>query len=175
MAAPLANKSSLGQSGERQAMRAACGTQDIMGRVLGARRIAALAAALCTGFLLTSCAGTGSEDHFSAFVADHWPHWAGGMPNDVPPRPGAPGYQQFIAHGQADGEQPPPAGANGPAAAAAPPVFQTTPGAPAQPVRAQAAQAPAPAAPAAPAPISAQAAPPPPAAADSSIVQGGLY
>ena len=43
-----------------------------------------------------------SEDGFSAYVADHWPHWAGGMPGDVPPRPGAPGYDEFIAHGQAD-------------------------------------------------------------------------
>ena len=35
-----------------------------------------------------------------SFVADHWPHWAGGMPADVPPRLGAPGYEEFIAHGQ---------------------------------------------------------------------------
>ncbi|MGB3743823.1 MAG: hypothetical protein WBD11_04700 [Xanthobacteraceae bacterium] len=45
---------------------------------------------------LASCGG---------FVADHWPHWAGGMPADVPPRPGAPGYADFIAHGQAKPEQ----------------------------------------------------------------------
>jgi hypothetical protein len=96
------------------------------------------------------------------------------MPNDVPPRPGTPGYRQFIAHGQADQDQLPPVGANGPAAAPAAPVFQTTPGAPAQPARAQAAQAPAPAAPAVPAPVAAQAAPPP-APDDSSVVQGGLY
>lgn len=36
-----------------------------------------------------------------SFVADHWPHWAGGLPDGVPPRPGAPGYAEFIAHGQA--------------------------------------------------------------------------
>jgi hypothetical protein len=41
---------------------------------------------------LASCGG---------FVADHWPHWAGGTPEGVPPRPGAPGYAEFIAHGQA--------------------------------------------------------------------------
>jgi hypothetical protein len=45
---------------------------------------------------LASCGG---------FVADHWPHWAGGMPADVPPRPGAPGYADFIARGQAKPEQ----------------------------------------------------------------------
>jgi hypothetical protein len=50
-------------------------------------------------------------------MADHWPHWAGGMPADAPPRPGAPGYDEFIAHGQqganaatpgAPGTSPPP-------------------------------------------------------------------
>lgn len=174
MATPLANKSSLGQSGERQAIRAACGAKGMIGRVLGGRRIAAVATVLCAGLVLVSCAGTGSEDGFSAYVADHWPHWAGGMPNDVPPRPGTPGYRQFIAHGQADQDQQPPAGTNGTPAAPAPPVFETTPGAPAQPARAHAAQTPASAAPAAPAPIAAQAAPPP-AADDASVVQGGLY
>ncbi len=49
-------------------------------------------AVCCLALLLASC-GT-----FSGYVADHWPHWAGGMPDDVPPRPGAPGYEQFIAH-----------------------------------------------------------------------------
>jgi hypothetical protein len=44
------------------------------------------------GLLLGSC-GT-----VSGVVADHWPHWAGGMPDDVPPRAGAPGYEEFIAH-----------------------------------------------------------------------------
>lgn len=88
------------------------------------------------------------------------------MPADVPPRPGTPGYQEFIAHGQADQGQPP-AGANGAA-----PVFQTAPTASAQPARAQAA-APAPA-PAALPRIDAQAEPQP-AADDTSVVHGGLY
>jgi len=38
------------------------------------------------------------------FVADHWPHWAGGLPDGVPARQGAPGYAEFIAHGQAQPE-----------------------------------------------------------------------
>ena len=29
-----------------------------------------------------------------------WPHWAGGEPAGLPPRPGQPGYEEFIAHGQ---------------------------------------------------------------------------
>lgn len=49
---------------------------------------------LCLGLTLGSCSS------FSGYVADHWPRWAGGMPDDVPPRPGAPGYEEFIAHGQ---------------------------------------------------------------------------
>jgi hypothetical protein len=46
---------------------------------------------LGVGLNLASCGG---------FVADHWPHWAGGLPADAPPRPGSPGYDEFIAHGQ---------------------------------------------------------------------------
>jgi hypothetical protein len=60
-----------------------------------AMRLAALAAMLAFVSILGSCAG------FSDSVADHWPHWAGGMPADVPPRPGAPGYDEFIAHQRA--------------------------------------------------------------------------
>lgn len=129
------------------------------------KRSIAAAVMLCVGAALASCAGTGSEDGFSAYVADHWPRWAGGMPSDVPPRPGTPGYNQFIAHGQADQEVLPPAnGANAPAVPVTP-VFQTAPSAPA----ASAEQVkPAPAAPSAPpAPQS--------AAEDSSVVRGGLY
>jgi hypothetical protein len=50
------------------------------------------------GLSLASC---------GSFVADHWPHWAGGLPDGVPPRPGAPGYAEFIAHGQARPEAAP--------------------------------------------------------------------
>jgi hypothetical protein len=176
MAAPLTSVFSIGRNGERQTMQVASGVND---ERPGWRRIAAPAIVVCAAFALASCAGTSNEDGFSAYVADHWPHWAGGMPSDVPPRPGAPGYQEFIAHGQADQDQlPPPAGG---ANAAAAPVFQTTPAAPVQPARvavgrpalAHAGPAPAPP-PAAPAPVAAQAAPPP-AADDSSVVRGGLY
>jgi hypothetical protein len=159
-------------------MRVASDVNDAR-RITGRRRIAAPAIIVCAALALTSCAGTSTEDGFSAYVADHWPHWAGGMPSDVPPRPGEPGYREFIAHGQADQDQLPPqaGGAN----AAAAPVFQTTPGASAQPARVTvgkpapvpAAPAPAPQ-PAASAPVAAQAAPPP-AADDSSVVRGGLY
>jgi hypothetical protein len=42
----------------------------------------------------------GSCGSSSGFVADHWPHWAGGEPDGLPPRPGKAGYDDFIAHGQ---------------------------------------------------------------------------
>jgi hypothetical protein len=60
------------------------------------KRLFKAAILLGLGLNLASCGG---------FVADHWPHWAGGMPADVPPRPGAPGYADFIARGQAKPEQ----------------------------------------------------------------------
>jgi hypothetical protein len=53
---------------------------------------------LCASLALASCSS------FSGYVSDHWPMWAGGMPNDVPPRPGAPGYEEFISHQQARDE-----------------------------------------------------------------------
>jgi len=52
-----------------------------------------LLALFCLSLALASCGSS-----FSGFVADHWPHWAGGLPADAPPRPGAPGYEEFIAH-----------------------------------------------------------------------------
>jgi hypothetical protein len=58
------------------------------------RRFAAIGALICVGAMLGACAP------FAGFVADHVPHWAGGLPPDVPPRPGAPGYDDFIAHGE---------------------------------------------------------------------------
>jgi hypothetical protein len=58
------------------------------------------------GLALASCSSV------SSFVSDHWPTWAGGMPKDVPPRPGAPGYDQFLIHQQGK-DVAPPAGAAG--------------------------------------------------------------
>jgi hypothetical protein len=112
-----------------------------------------IAAAILVGLsaLLGSCGGA-SESGFSGYVADHWPHWAGGMPDDVPPRPGAPGYNEFIAHGQ-----PNQAAAKLPAAGDKP-----VAGATAKP-----AVQPAPAAQVAPAANT--------SSEDSSVVKGGLY
>jgi hypothetical protein len=55
------------------------------------RRLAAAALALGIALAMGACSNT---------VADMWPHWAGGEPAGLPPRPGQPGYEEFIAHGQ---------------------------------------------------------------------------
>ncbi len=60
------------------------------------KRLCAPIMVLWLGVLVGSCSS------FSAYVADHWPRWAGGEPDDVPPRPGAPGYDDFAAHGRAN-------------------------------------------------------------------------
>lgn len=59
------------------------------------KRVVAAALLIGLGLALGSCSS------FSDTVSDHWPHFAGGEPDDLPPRPGAPGYDAFIAHGQA--------------------------------------------------------------------------
>lgn len=101
------------------------------------KRLIATGFILCLGAALASCGGA-SENGFSSYVADHWPHWAGGMPADVPPRPGQPGYAEFIAHGQAD-QQPTKTVAPAAQPVAAPPANQpvaTAAPAPAPPVEA---------------------------------------
>lgn len=129
---------------------------------MGMRVKGLLAAALALGLapMLGSCTS------FSGYVSDNWPHFAGGEPKDLPPRPGAPGYAAFIAHGQPipDADQP-------------------TGGVPAAlPVQNSALTAPAPAATpvqntaiGAPGPAAQIEAPDNPVSPDASVVQGGLY
>jgi len=57
---------------------------------------------VAAGIVLWLGAALGACSPFAGYVADNWPHWAGGLPPDAPPRPGAPGYDEFIAHGQTD-------------------------------------------------------------------------
>lgn len=77
-------------------------------------------AAIAILFAASTLASCGSV---SEFVTDHWPTWAGGEPKDVPPRPGAPGYAEFIARQQGNAVAPDPAAALGPM----PPVTATAP------------------------------------------------
>lgn len=170
MTVPLMTGFAIDRNDKRPAPR---GLRQAAGVVV--KRSIAAVVMLCGAAVLASCAGTSNEDAFSAYVADHWPHWAGGMPSDVPPRPGAPGYNEFIAHGQANQDVPPPANSPNVAVGPVTPVFQTAPPAPA----ASAEQAkPAPAMSAQqvePPPAPGAEAPPQPAAEDASVVRGGLY
>jgi hypothetical protein len=100
---------------------------------------------LCLSLGLGACAGA---------VADHWPHWAGGEPNNLPPRPGSPAYQDYVAHRQAEGSMPAPA----PAPAA-------TGGTAAMPVGGGTAALP---------PAAAQSSNPAPTG-DTPVARGGLY
>jgi hypothetical protein len=69
------------------------------------KRLLMLTAPLCACLWLGGCTS------FAGYVTDAWPTWAGGMPKGVPPRPGAPGYEEFIAHQQHQ-DVPPNAAAN---------------------------------------------------------------
>lgn len=76
--------------------------------------------------VLFACLALGSCAGFPGYVSDHWPIWAGGLPSDVPPRPGAPGYEEFISHQQGK-DAASSATAAAPAAPAATPVAATAP------------------------------------------------
>jgi hypothetical protein len=79
----------IGTSQSRCLRRAGRGERgDVLVRAL-ARTIV-----LLLGLALGACGSV------SGFVSDHWPTWAGGEPNGVPPRPGAPGYAEFMARQQ---------------------------------------------------------------------------
>jgi hypothetical protein len=143
------------------------------------KRLVAAGALLWLGAMLGSCSP------FGGYVADRWPHWAGGLPPDAPPRPGAPGYDEFIAHGEPAPNTPPPGTATGAAPAAGAETTSAQSGkatsgknqagkvqvgriqqAPAQTSAQQGAQSEAPA----PAEPSEN-----PSTEDSSVVKGGLY
>jgi hypothetical protein len=117
------------------------------------KRLITAATLLGLGLHLASC---------GSFVADHWPHWAGGLPADAPPRPGTPGYAEFVAHGQPVPETKPDTAQEPAATAAAAQSAQQAPVAPAT------------AAPAMSAPVR-TAVPDAATGQDSSVVKGGLY
>jgi hypothetical protein len=126
------------------------------------RRRLALAALICTCLTLGGCSS------FSGYVSDHWPTWAGGLPSDLPPRPGEPGYAEFISHQEAKDQATAASATNKPGAT---PAVATGPtGAVATPAASPAAAAPA------TGNVNAQPAPPDARRIDGqAAVQGGLY
>jgi hypothetical protein len=135
------------------------------------KRLVAIGAVLWLGAMLAACSP------FAGYMADHWPHWAGGLPPDVPPRPGAPGYDEFVAHGEAV-----PAAAKSPDAAtpATGTAATSTPPRKAKNGKVQIGRVQSVAAPASAQPEDAQREAPAepvenPPAEDTSVVKGGLY
>ncbi len=130
-----------------------------------------IAILLCLGPALGSCGGA-SSGGFTGYVADHWPRWAGGMPDDVPPRPGAPGYNEFISHDGADQDATKSLGGSGSPAPEFVATGTSTTGKKAATAAAKPSVQPA----SAPQVLPPQV-PPPEAqpAQDSSVVKGGLY
>ena len=54
---------------------------------------------VAAALLLSGCGAINSS--LSGTVADSIPHWAGGLPLDVPPRPSDPKYADYLAKLQA--------------------------------------------------------------------------
>lgn len=91
-------------------------------------RIRPLAIVLIAGLLGTGLSACGSiNEKVSAGMGNHIPQWAGGMPDDVPPRPGTAQYDAWMKERERrrltpaadrEKEQPAPPMANGPADAA---------------------------------------------------------
>lgn len=53
---------------------------------------------IAAALLLAGCGAINSS--LSATVADSIPHWAGGLPPDVPPRPSDPKYADYLVKPQ---------------------------------------------------------------------------
>ena len=115
------------------------------------KRLCTAASLFALGVTLASCGGAANGGGFAGYVSDHWPHWAGGMPDDVPPRPGTPGYAAFIAHSEGGATQSIPAASPAVAGQPAASVAAVRPGLQ---------------------PAATAAAPPP---QNSSVTSGGLY
>lgn len=59
-----------------------------------ARHIVTIIAAVLAGLGLSGCSSI--REKLAAGVSDTLPAWAGGMPADVPPRPGSAKYDEYM-------------------------------------------------------------------------------
>ena len=50
-------------------------------------RLIRISVVIAVALSTASCAG--------GYIGDHVPQWAGGLPKDLPPRPGSPDYQEY--------------------------------------------------------------------------------
>jgi len=58
------------------------------------RKLAAVAVVIGAGCTLGGCGSI--SDALSHVIADNLPAWAGGLPENAPPRPGDPRYEEFM-------------------------------------------------------------------------------
>ncbi|HLJ00176.1 MAG TPA: hypothetical protein VKT76_10700 [Bradyrhizobium sp.] len=58
------------------------------------RHTAVIVALALAGLALGGCASI--NEKLSTTVGDNLPHWAGGLPSDVPPRRGTPEYDAYM-------------------------------------------------------------------------------
>ena len=70
------------------------------------RRALTAAVMLCAALPLGGCGSLNTL--LSSSVADILPHWAGGLPPGLPPRPNDPGYAEFVRAQQAKSINPAP-------------------------------------------------------------------
>jgi len=58
------------------------------------RKLAAVILVMVAGVALGGCGSI--SDVLSTVIADNLPAWAGGLPENTPPRPGDPKYEEFM-------------------------------------------------------------------------------
>jgi len=90
-----------------------------------AHHIAAIAALALAGLGLCGCSAI--NEKLAAGVGDKLPHWAGGLPADVPPRRGTPEYEAYMKERERKRLEPAATNANAAAPAAASPAPSAQP------------------------------------------------
>jgi hypothetical protein len=83
-----------------------------------ARHIRTIAALVLAGAMLGGCSSI--NERMGPVVGDNLPHWAGGLPNDVPPRKGTPEYDAYAREQERKRLEPAPTNANASAPATSP-------------------------------------------------------
>jgi hypothetical protein len=89
-----------------------------IGALVRARHITTIAALALVG--LAACGCSSINERIGPGIGDALPHWAGGLPADVPPRRGTPEYDAYMKEQERKRLEPAPTNANASAPAASP-------------------------------------------------------